>query len=81
MPSEEYQELSGRVRELEKWRTAQDTLLALAQKDREHMDERFDRIEKQIDETRSIWLKVIWVIGLAIAGAFAQFVIRGGLVV
>lgn len=81
MPTREYQDLSARVRELETWRTTQDTQAALAKKDREHMDERFDRIEKQISETRSIWAKVIWVIGIAIVGAFVQFMLRGGLVV
>jgi predicted nuclease with TOPRIM domain len=81
MPSSEYQEISARVRELEKWRTTQDTQAALAQKDREHLDERFDRLEKQIAETRSMWLRIAWVLGLAVIGAFAQFVINGGLVV
>lgn len=72
-------ELEERVRDLETWRNKQETASAVDAERRKHMDERFDRLDKNIGEIRSDNKRLIWIMVTLVAGAVAQFIFQGGL--
>ena len=53
------------------------TLQAVAEKDREHLDERFDRIENQIEGIKGAWNKILWVVVGLVVAAFVKFMLDG----
>lgn len=50
-------------------------------KEAEHLDERFDRLEKRIDKGASIMSKLVWIFGVAVLSGFVNWMLKGGLVV
>lgn len=73
--------LDQRVQGLERWKADLATEVAVREERDKHMDKRFDRLEKGVEEIKGYLLKVVWVIILGIIGAFVTFIIRGGLYV
>jgi hypothetical protein len=71
--------LVQRVRSLESWRHNLDVQAALWQKDKEHIDGRFDRQEARLDKIDGHLNKLVWlIIGALVSGA-VLFVMKGGL--
>lgn len=68
-----------RLQQLEIWKAAQETHLAVRTERDKHLDLRFDRVESSINEIKGYLLKIVWVIILGIVGAFITFMVRGGL--
>lgn len=76
-------EITDRVRELERWKSQQETRAAVEAEQRKHMDERFDRLEREVSsgfiEIKSAFAKVIWAAAFVLMTAFANWILRGGL--
>lgn len=80
-----------RLKKIEEWRHAIEIRFVEIQSDRKHMDERFDRIEKDNEQIRqevkegfgqiqgAFW-KVMGAFLLSIVAAVTTFIVRGGLV-
>lgn len=58
---------------------ALETSFAVMQRDREHLDGQFKRLELQIGEVRAIIGRVVWLVAAAIIMAGVGFALRGGL--
>lgn len=72
-------EIDARVRKLEEWRIQIDRDLAVHFTQRQHMDERFDRVEKALDDMKAGFWKIAWLVIGSVVVAFVTFVIQGGL--
>lgn len=68
-----------RLQQLELWKAQQDMTSAVRTERDKHLDLRFDRVEKGVDEIKGYLLKIVWVVVLGILGAFVTFMVRGGL--
>lgn len=85
-------ELVNRVRSLEEWRTEQDTRIAVEREQRKHMDERFDRLDTDIQkisrdgqenakEVKGIFTKIVWAFFLSLMALVTNFIFKGGLII
>ena len=72
-------DLEDRVRNLEDWKHAMNTDLALAKQDRKHLDARFTAIDKSLEKINSGFSKIFLAVGLLVLGAGVTFVLGGGL--
>lgn len=52
---------------------------ARSENDRQHMDARFDRIERQIEKQQGNISRLVWLLIIGIATAVLNFIVRGGL--
>lgn len=71
--------LQDRMLVVEAWKHNQVTNNAVRDVRDQHVDIRFDRIEKGLNEIKGYMLKVVWVIIVGILAAFVTFMVRGGL--
>ena len=72
--------LEQRVDALEDWRNSQDRTSAVNEIRRQHMDSRFDAIDKRLDQLDGHLSRVVWIIVVAIITSFMTFILKGGLV-
>lgn len=82
MPTENNPHLASldrRVGELETWRAAQDTNLAVREERDKHLDKRFDTLEAGVSEVKGYLLRIVWVVILGIVGSLMTFIVSGGL--
>ena len=78
MSNPAYQE--KRIKSLEDWRSEQNTFTALRNQRDKHLDERFDRVEKGLDEVKGYLLRIVWVIIIAILSYLMTFIVSGNLI-
>ena len=73
-------EIEDRLRALETWKASVDISHATSSVQWEYMVKRFDAIDSRLDKYDAHIGKFLWLIVAVVAGAFATFVIKGGLV-
>jgi len=71
--------LDRRVGDLESWRAAQDTAVAVREERDKHLDKRFDTLEEGVKEVKGYLLRIVWVVILGIVGSLMTFIVSGGL--
>lgn len=72
--------LDARIAGIEVWKAEQQTSTAVREERDKHIDQRFDRVEKSVNEVKGYLLKIMWVIILGIVGSLVTFVVTGGTV-
>ena len=76
-------EIRSRVRKLEEWRQGQETRIAVEKEQRRHMDERFDRLEKDVStgfkEIKGAFWKVLWAVSAIFIAGVMNWILKGGL--
>ena len=72
-------DLESRVADIERWKNAVSTELAVRKEKDTHIDERFDRVEKRLDTINGGLSRVLWILGGSALTAAAAFVLKGGL--
>ena len=73
------QQLEERVRALEEWKSGVKTDAAVRLLRDQHLDKRFDHLEKSVDEIKGYLLKIVWVIVIGVVGSLLTFMLSGGL--
>lgn len=72
-------DLEPRIRNLEAWKHQMDTATAVEEVRRKHMDQRFDRVDKEISDIKGGMTKVLWAVGLLVLTGVVNFILNGGL--
>ena len=77
------EEFTRRLVSLETWKQQCAIEKAVDKVNREHMDDRFDALEKEFTsfraEMRGLFTKILWAIALPVVSSGTIFVISGGL--
>lgn len=81
--AEDDREIHTRVRNLEQWRQGQETRIAVEKEQKRHMDDRFDKLEKEVSngfkEIKGAFWKVLWAVSAIFIAAVMNWVLKGGL--
>jgi len=76
-------DIEKRVYALEEWRNKKNTedavLKVRLDEHEKHMDDRFDRVEKNQNEMRGAVWKIIWTVAAIFITAAMTFIFKGGL--
>lgn len=71
--------LDARVSALEVWRYSQERDAAVLEERRRSEAVEFERVNRRLDKIEQLISRLVWLIMVAIVGAFMTFVINGGL--
>jgi phage terminase Nu1 subunit (DNA packaging protein) len=71
-------DIEQRVSRLEEWRASEVTRIAVSLEQAKQMDQRFDRVDKELGEIKGAFWRVAWVIVGSVIAIIVTFAMRGG---
>jgi ribosomal protein S2 len=71
--------LETRVAELERWQRQQETQAAVTGEQVKNINNRFDKVDQELEGIKNAMWKVVWVIGSGFAAAIVAWIVNGGL--